>query len=253
MHEAGYARSKLHVSAFTSYPAHPTVRAHRSGQLRDRQAWQGQHVLPSRSALWQQLHHEQASPCSPGRSSHITCATANVEAPTDKTPGVLKTVDDATWDAKCGLHGWQCLMHITGPAQGVAQQPAPQGTCHAVAVNFPHLVESTCKRPCPCQGLFCLPADGDSVGTLQYGLAALQGPRESMEDYATVVPRGRCGFLYAGKPESDAAGSWLMQPPNLARRCTQAAMLLCKASSGNWCNGVAPLMSNGLGSLAGVR
>ncbi len=58
-----------------------------------------------------------------------------------------------------------------------------------------------------CQVLFCLLADGDSYGTLQYGLAALQGPRESMEDYATVVPRGRCGFLYAGKLVSDAAVS----------------------------------------------
>ena len=105
MHGAGYARSQMHVNASTPYPAHPTVRAHRSGQLRDRQALQGQHLLQHRSAPWQQLLHEQVIPCSQGRSSHITCATANVEAPTDQTPGVLKTVDDATWDAKCGLHG----------------------------------------------------------------------------------------------------------------------------------------------------
>lgn len=35
-------------------------------------------------------------------------------------------------------------------------------------------------------------------GPLEYGLATLQGPREEMEDYASIVPRGRCGFLYAG-------------------------------------------------------
>ena len=35
-------------------------------------------------------------------------------------------------------------------------------------------------------------------GPLQYGLATLQGPRDEMEDYAAIVPRGRCGFLYAG-------------------------------------------------------
>lgn len=34
-------------------------------------------------------------------------------------------------------------------------------------------------------------------GPLQYGLATLQGPRGEMEDYASIVPRGRCGFLYA--------------------------------------------------------
>lgn len=35
-------------------------------------------------------------------------------------------------------------------------------------------------------------------GPLHYGLATLQGPRDEMEDYASIVPRGRCGFLYAG-------------------------------------------------------
>ena len=35
-------------------------------------------------------------------------------------------------------------------------------------------------------------------GPLQYGLATLQGPRDEMEDFASIVPRGRCGFLYAG-------------------------------------------------------
>ncbi|KAL3130276.1 hypothetical protein ABBQ38_008108 [Trebouxia sp. C0009 RCD-2024] len=34
-------------------------------------------------------------------------------------------------------------------------------------------------------------------GPLQYGLATLQGRRDEMEDYASVVPKGRCGFLYA--------------------------------------------------------
>jgi hypothetical protein len=32
---------------------------------------------------------------------------------------------------------------------------------------------------------------------MAYGVAWAQGPRESMEDYASVVPRGRCGFLVA--------------------------------------------------------
>ena len=35
-------------------------------------------------------------------------------------------------------------------------------------------------------------------GPLEYGLATLQGPRDEMEDYSSIVPRGRCGFLYAG-------------------------------------------------------
>ena len=35
-------------------------------------------------------------------------------------------------------------------------------------------------------------------GPLEYGLATLQGPREEMEDYAAIVPRGHCGYLYAG-------------------------------------------------------
>ena len=39
-------------------------------------------------------------------------------------------------------------------------------------------------------------------GPLQYGLATLQGPRDEMEDYAAIVPRGRCGFLYAGEASS---------------------------------------------------
>ena len=37
-----------------------------------------------------------------------------------------------------------------------------------------------------------------SDGPLAYGFSAEQGPRETMEDYVTVVPKGRCGFLYAG-------------------------------------------------------
>lgn len=37
-----------------------------------------------------------------------------------------------------------------------------------------------------------------SQGPLPYGVSAQQGPRETMEDFVTVVPKGRCGFLYAG-------------------------------------------------------
>ena len=89
----------------------------------------------------------------------------------------------------------------------------------------------------PCQVLFCLAADGDSYGTLQYGLAALQGPRESMEDYATVVPRGRCGFLYAGKLASEAAGSWEALWVDVACTAHKAGQLNCDAA-GQWstCN-----------------
>ena len=38
----------------------------------------------------------------------------------------------------------------------------------------------------------------DKYPPLQYGLATLQGPRDDMEDYASIVARGKCGFLYAG-------------------------------------------------------
>ncbi|KAK9810556.1 hypothetical protein WJX73_000453 [Symbiochloris irregularis] len=37
-----------------------------------------------------------------------------------------------------------------------------------------------------------------AIGPLSYGARAEQGPRETMEDFVTVVPRGNCGFLYAG-------------------------------------------------------
>ena len=35
-------------------------------------------------------------------------------------------------------------------------------------------------------------------GTLEYGASLEQGPRDTMEDFITVVPRARCGFLFAG-------------------------------------------------------
>lgn len=37
----------------------------------------------------------------------------------------------------------------------------------------------------------------DSV--LQYGVAIEQGPRDTMEDFVSIVGRARCGFMYAGK------------------------------------------------------
>lgn len=37
----------------------------------------------------------------------------------------------------------------------------------------------------------------DRYGELDFGVWAEQGPRESMEDCAHIVPRGRCGFLFA--------------------------------------------------------
>ncbi|KAK9823944.1 hypothetical protein WJX72_006570 [[Myrmecia] bisecta] len=36
----------------------------------------------------------------------------------------------------------------------------------------------------------------ERFGTLPYGICAVQGRREDMEDYTSVVPRGRCGFLF---------------------------------------------------------
>lgn len=39
----------------------------------------------------------------------------------------------------------------------------------------------------------------EKFGPLHYGLATLQGPRNDMEDYASIVARGKCGFLYAGE------------------------------------------------------
>ncbi|KAK9916403.1 hypothetical protein WJX75_002189 [Coccomyxa subellipsoidea] len=37
----------------------------------------------------------------------------------------------------------------------------------------------------------------DTFGVLDFGVSSLQGPRESMEDCAYIVPRARCGFLFA--------------------------------------------------------
>ena len=36
------------------------------------------------------------------------------------------------------------------------------------------------------------------TGVLPYGSAAHQGPRDTMEDYVAIVPKARCGYLYAG-------------------------------------------------------
>lgn len=38
---------------------------------------------------------------------------------------------------------------------------------------------------------------GPSSDALSFGLAASQGPRDTMEDEAVVFPEGKCGFLYA--------------------------------------------------------
>jgi hypothetical protein len=35
-------------------------------------------------------------------------------------------------------------------------------------------------------------------GVLEYGVAIQQGPRDTMEDFVTIVPKARCGFLFAG-------------------------------------------------------
>ncbi len=49
-------------------------------------------------------------------------------------------------------------------------------------------------------------------GTLPYGISMKQGPREEMEDFAHIIPRARCGFLFAGalpRPRHRAcARSW---------------------------------------------
>ena len=39
--------------------------------------------------------------------------------------------------------------------------------------------------------------DAPTTTDLQYGVSAVQGPRELMEDCASVVPNGKCGYLYA--------------------------------------------------------
>jgi hypothetical protein len=40
--------------------------------------------------------------------------------------------------------------------------------------------------------------DEDFDRVLDYGQSGLQGPRENMEDYTSVIEQGRCGFLIAG-------------------------------------------------------
>jgi len=34
---------------------------------------------------------------------------------------------------------------------------------------------------------------------LRFGIGAVQGPRETMEDVVQVIERGRCNFLFASK------------------------------------------------------
>lgn len=38
----------------------------------------------------------------------------------------------------------------------------------------------------------------DKFGTLPYGVALKKGPRPEMEDFTHIIPRARCGFLFAG-------------------------------------------------------
>ena len=38
----------------------------------------------------------------------------------------------------------------------------------------------------------------EKFGTLPYGVALQQGPRPEMEDFTHIIPRARCGFLFAG-------------------------------------------------------
>ena len=40
---------------------------------------------------------------------------------------------------------------------------------------------------------------GDTTEELSFGVAAAQGPRDTMEDEAVVFPEGKCGFLYASE------------------------------------------------------
>ena len=37
----------------------------------------------------------------------------------------------------------------------------------------------------------------ERYGELDFGVSSEQGPRESMEDCAHIIPRARCGFLFA--------------------------------------------------------
>lgn len=59
------------------------------------------------------------------------------------------------------------------------------------------------RTPCVCR---TAPADvGAPTSTdLQYGVSAVQGPRELMEDCASVVPNGKCGYLYACRSSGTA-------------------------------------------------
>lgn len=69
-------------------------------------------------------------------------------------------------------------------------------------------------------------------GPLEYGLATLQGPREEMEDYASIVPRGRCGFLYAGIHRSHLF--------YIALNCNAGGFVTCTLGSLHALNEIAP-------------
>lgn len=59
----------------------------------------------------------------------------------------------------------------------------------------------------------------DKFGTLPYGISMKQGPREEMEDFAHIIPRARCGFLFAGA-----------LPCLWPRRCTRSQSIDASAS-----------------------
>lgn len=78
---------------------------------------------------------------------------------------------------------------------------------------------------------------GEEGGALSYGSAAQQGPRDSMEDYVAIVPKGRCGYLYAGPPRgcclAHAASGSRQQRGRPVQGCLMATRALLAPTG--WC------------------
>ena len=59
------------------------------------------------------------------------------------------------------------------------------------------------------------------VSKFSYGQAGLQGPRDTMEDFTSVIANGRCGFMIAcAQP-----GTCILYPPAALRVHSHGALL----------------------------
>ena len=89
------------------------------------------------------------------------------------------------------------------------QRPAAQGEHSILDIFGDHYLLAIAATLCWHAGGTAVLESTDEVGwdekygdgaMLSYGTSSHQGPRDDMEDFLAVVPKARCGFLYAGTP-----------------------------------------------------